>query len=157
MIFDGLCKAKIIFEHMFRMNKNIKLFLNYFLGPLLGVWLFYSLYQQVKAQPHLHASLLLIKQAPFGGQAWRFWLVIILAFLNWGLEAKKWQVLIKNLEPLNYFVALKGVLSGVTLSLNTPNRMGEYEEEFCMYQTGTGLNQFHYLLPEVSASLPLQC
>ena len=108
------------------MNKNIKIFLNYVLGPLLGVWLFYSLYQQVKAQPHLGESLALIRQAPFGEQAWKFWLVIILAFVNWGLEAKKWQVLMKNLEPLNYFVALKGVLSGVTLSLNTPNRMGEY-------------------------------
>lgn len=108
------------------MNKNIKLFLNYVLGPLLGIWLFYSLYQQVKVQPHLHASLLLIKQAPFGGQAWRFWLVIILSFLNWGLEAKKWQILMKNLQPLNYWIALKGVLSGVTFSLNTPNRIGEY-------------------------------
>jgi hypothetical protein len=108
------------------MNKNIKIFLNYVLGPLLGVWLFYSLYQQVKAQPHLSDSLALIKQAPFGDQAWKFWLVIILAFVNWGLEAKKWQVLMKHLEPLNYFVALKGVLAGVTLSLNTPNRIGEY-------------------------------
>jgi hypothetical protein len=126
MIFDGLCKAKIIFEHMFRMNKNIKLFLNYVLGPLLGIWLFYSLYQQVKAQPHLGESLSLIKQAPFGEQAWKFWTVIVFAFLNWGLEAKKWQVLMQHLQPLNYFVALKGVLSGVTLSLNTPNRIGEY-------------------------------
>ena len=108
------------------MNKNIKIFLNYVLGPLLGVWLFYSLYKQVKAQPHLYDSLALIKQAPFGEQAWKFWLVIILAFVNWGLEARKWQVLMKTLQPLNYFVALKGVLSGVTLSLNTPNRIGEY-------------------------------
>lgn len=108
------------------MNKNIKIFLNYVLGPLLGVWLFYSLYKQVKAQPHLYDSLTLIKQAPFGEQAWKFWLVIILAFVNWGLEARKWQVLMKTLQPLNYFVALKGVLSGVTLSLNTPNRIGEY-------------------------------
>ena len=126
MIFDGLCKAKIIFEHMFRMNKNIKIFLNYVLGPLLGIWLFYSLYQQVKAQPHLYESWALIKQAPFGEQGWKFWLVILLAIVNWGLEAKKWQVLMQHLQPLNYFVALKGVLSGVTLSLNTPNRMGEY-------------------------------
>ena len=108
------------------MNKNIKIFLNYVLGPLLGVWLFYSLYKQVKAQPHLYDFLALIKQAPFGEQAWKFWLVIILAFVNWGLEARKWQVLMKTLQPLNYFVALKGVLSGVTLSLNTPNRIGEY-------------------------------
>jgi hypothetical protein len=111
---------------MFRLNKNIKLFFNYVLGPLLGIWLFYSLYQQVKAQPHLGESLTLIRQAPFGEQAWKFWLVIVLAFVNWGLEAKKWQVLMRHLQPLNYFDALKGVLAGVTLSLNTPNRIGEY-------------------------------
>ncbi len=96
------------------------------LGPLLGVWLFYSLYQQVKAQPHLQESLELIKQAPLGEEAWKFWLVIILSFVNWGLEAKKWQILMKPLQPLNYFVAFKGVLAGITLSLNTPNRIGEY-------------------------------
>ena len=96
------------------------------LGPLLGIWLFYSLYQQVKAQPHLGESLTLIRKAPFGEHAWKFWLVILLAFVNWGLEAKKWQVLMRHLQPLNYFDALKGVLSGVTLSLNTPNRIGEY-------------------------------
>jgi len=108
------------------MNKNIKIFFNYVVGPLLGVWLFYSLYQQVKSQPHLNDSLMLIKQAPFGAQAWKFWLVISLAFVNWGLEAKKWQILMQKLQPLTYPVALKGVLSGVTLSLNTPNRVGEY-------------------------------
>jgi hypothetical protein len=108
------------------MNKNIKLFLNYVVGPLLGIWLFYSLYHQVRSQPHLHESLILIKQAPFGEDAWRFWLVIIFSFVNWGLEAKKWQVLMKKLQPLSYWVAVKGVLSGVTLSLNTPNRVGEY-------------------------------
>ena len=108
------------------MNKNIKLFLNYVLGPLLGVWLFYSLYQQVKIQPQLYESLSLIKQAPFGEQAWKFWLVIILTFINWGLEAKKWQALMINLQPINFFTAFKGVLAGVTLSLNTPNRIGEY-------------------------------
>ena len=111
---------------MLRINKNIKIFFNYVLGPLLGIWLFYSLYKQVAAQPNLQESLALIKQAPFGQQAWKFWLVVMLAFVNWGLESKKWQMLMKNLQPLNYFNALKGVLSGVTLSLNTPNRIGEY-------------------------------
>jgi hypothetical protein len=111
---------------MFRMNKNIKIFFNYVLGPLLGAWLFYSLFQQVKAQPHLQESIDLIKQAPFGAQAWKFWMVIALSCVNWGLEARKWQELMKHLQPINFFVALKGVLSGVTFSLNTPNRMGEY-------------------------------
>ena len=108
------------------MNKNIKIFLNYVVGPLLGIWLLYSLYKQVREQPHLNDSLTLIKNAPFGEHALQFWLVIIFAFVNWGLEARKWQLLMKHLEPLNYWIALKGVLSGVTLSINTPNRIGEY-------------------------------
>jgi hypothetical protein len=111
---------------MLRPSKNIKIFFNYILGPLLGAWLFYSLYKQIQAQPHLHQSLLMIKNAPFGNQAWKFWTVIILTFLNWGLEARKWQVLMKNLQPLSFWIAFKSVLSGVTLSLNTPNRIGEY-------------------------------
>ena len=111
---------------MFRLHKNIKILFNYILGPLLGAWLFYSLYKQVKGQPHLRDSIELIKLAPFGKQALKFWAVVILAFINWGIEARKWQLLVKSLQRINYFVAFKAVLSGVTLSLNTPNRIGEY-------------------------------
>jgi hypothetical protein len=111
---------------MFRPHKNIKILFNYILGPLLGAWLFYSLYKQIKAQPHLQDSIDLIKQAPFGEDAFKFWIVIVLVFVNWGIEARKWQLLMKKLEPTNYFLAFKAVLSGVTLSLNMPNRIGEY-------------------------------
>ncbi|CAN5272912.1 hypothetical protein BH09BAC2_BH09BAC2_01890 [soil metagenome] len=111
---------------MFRPNKNFKIFFKFILGPLLAVWLFYSLYSQIKQQPDLNESLQLIKKAPFGSDAWRFWLVIVMVFANWGIEARKWQTLIKGIQKLPFFMALKGVLSGVTLSLNTPNRMGEY-------------------------------
>ncbi len=111
---------------MFRPDKKIKIFFNYILGPLLGLWLFYSLYKQVKEQPNLQESIQLIKQAPFGEYAFTFWIIIVLVFVNWGLEARKWQVILKKLERISYFNAFKGVLSGLTLSLNTPNRIGEY-------------------------------
>ncbi|MEO5646842.1 MAG: lysylphosphatidylglycerol synthase domain-containing protein [Chitinophagaceae bacterium] len=111
---------------MFRPNKNIKIFINYILGPLLALWLFYSLYKQVRAQPNLRESINLMLDAPTGSQAWKFWSVIILAFLNWGIEAVKWQTLMYNLQRLKFFTAFKAVLSGVTFSLNTPNRIGEY-------------------------------
>lgn len=124
---------------MSRRSKNIKIFLNYVLGPLLGLWLFYSLYQQVKEQPNLYESLALIKKAPFGEHAWKFWTVIVLTFINWGLEAKKWQVLMRNLQALKYLTALKGVLAGVTLSLNTPNRIGEYGGRVLYVQQGSRL------------------
>ncbi len=63
---------------------------------------------------------------PFGRDAWKFWLVIILVFVNWGIEARKWQLLMKTIQPLSFSKAFKSVLCGVTLSLNTPNRIGEY-------------------------------
>ncbi len=111
---------------MFIFHKNIKIIFNYVLGPLLGLWLFYSLYKQVKEQPHFHDSIELIKQAPFGSNAFIFWTVVMLAFVNWGIEARKWQILIQHLQQISFFVAFRAVLSGVTLSLNTPNRIGEY-------------------------------
>lgn len=111
---------------MIRARKNIKIIFKYVVAPLLGAWLFYSLYKQIKGQPDLLKSLDLIKRAPFGAQAWKFWTVLILVFVNWGFEARKWQLLLRTLQPFSFFTAYKSVLSGVTLSLNTPNRIGEY-------------------------------
>ena len=111
---------------MIRSHKNIKIFFNYILGPLLAGWLFYSLFKQVKDQPHLKESISLIKEAPFGELAWKFWMVILLVFGNWGIEARKWQLLLRGLQTISLWEAFKGVLSGLTLSLNMPNRIGEY-------------------------------
>ncbi len=78
----------------------------------------------------------LIKQAPFGPQAWMFWLIILLSVVNWGIEARKWQLLVNALEPMSFTRALKSVLCGVTVSLNTPNRIGEYGGRIIYIQEG---------------------
>ena len=121
------------------MNKSIKIFIKWFLGPLLAVWLFYSLYLQVKAQPDLDKALALIKTVPFGAGAWKFWSIIALVFVNWGLEARKWQLLIGVVQPMRFITAFKSVLCGVTLSLNTPNRMGEYAGRVLFVREGSRL------------------
>ena len=125
---------------MFQSHKNIKIFFNYFLAPLLGLWLFYSLFNQVKNQPNLRESVELIKQAPFGIHAFKFWIIILLVFLNWGIEARKWQVLVKNLQVISFVTAFKAVLSGLTLSLNTPNRIGEYGGRILYIDEGNRLS-----------------
>jgi hypothetical protein len=107
-------------------NKNIKRIIKYVIAPLLGAWLFYSLYQQIQSQPDLDQSLDLIKEAPFGENAWKLWLVLLMVFINWGLEARKWQILVLPIQKMTFFTAFKSVLTGVTLSINTPNRIGEY-------------------------------
>jgi len=122
---------------MIRTTKNIKIIFKYIIAPLLGACLFYSLYKQINEQPNLQQSIDLIKEAPFGSQAWKFWIVIALVFINWGFEAKKWQVLLKTIQHLSFFTAYKSVLSGVTLSLNTPNRIGEYGGRILYVQEGS--------------------
>lgn len=52
--------------------------------------------------------------------------VILLMLLNWGIEARKWQLLVKPLEAVPFRRAFMAILSGVSLSINTPNRIGEY-------------------------------
>ena len=121
---------------MIRARKNIKIIFKYVIAPLLGAWLFYSLYKQIKGQPDLQQSIDLIKEAPYGKQAWKFWFVISLVFVNWGIEARKWQVLLRTLQPVSFFTAYKSVLSGVTLSINTPNRIGEYGGRILYVQEG---------------------
>jgi Lysylphosphatidylglycerol synthase TM region len=118
------------------LNKSIKILLKWIIGPLLAVWLFYSLYQQVRAQPDMDASIALIKTLPFGAHAWKFWMVILFVFINWGLEARKWQLLMKVLQPISFITAFKSVLCGVTFSLNTPNRMGEYGGRILFVEEG---------------------
>ena len=46
--------------------------------------------------------------------------------LNWGLEARKWQLLLRPLEQLSFTNAYKSVLAGCSITMLTPNRVGEY-------------------------------
>jgi hypothetical protein len=52
-------------------------------------------------------------------------LVIILMFLNWGIETVKWKVLIDKIQHFSFFKAFQVVFSGVTMGVFTPNRIGE--------------------------------
>lgn len=56
------------------------------------------------------------------------WLLLTIGLmpLNWAFETLKWQTLIQHFESLSFFKAYRGILSGVTFSLFTPNRVGEF-------------------------------
>jgi hypothetical protein len=83
-------------EQMLRLNKIIKIFFNYFLGPILFVWLTISIYQQIQRQPDLDLSWLKIKYAASGELSWMFVVVLLLMLVNWGIEARKWQVCLNH-------------------------------------------------------------
>lgn len=52
--------------------------------------------------------------------------VVLLMFVNWFLEVKKWQFLSQRIEKLGVWKAIKSVFCGLTWAIFTPNRIGEY-------------------------------
>lgn len=109
-----------------QLNKNIKIFLNYFFAPLLFVWLVFSIYQQIQNQSNIASSWLHIKQSLQSPKIINLLVVVLLMFLNWGIEAKKWQISVASIHSINFTKAFKAILSGVSFSVTMPNRIGEY-------------------------------
>jgi hypothetical protein len=122
-----------------RLNKNIKIFLNYFLGPLLFLWLSYSIYNQVKHQPDLKTSWIKIKQSLQSTEIWDLAIVIFLMIINWSIEALKWKLAIQKVQPVSFFRSFRAILSGVSFSVSTPNRIGEYLGRILYMEEGNRL------------------
>jgi Lysylphosphatidylglycerol synthase TM region len=117
----------ITFEEILRyLNKNIKIFFNYFLGPLLFLWFCFAIYRQLQHQPDLPQKWASIKAAIAGPEKWILVLAGLLMPVNWGIEALKWQLSVTPVQHLPYWRAFKATFTGVTMAINTPNRMGEY-------------------------------
>jgi len=109
-----------------KLNRNIKIFINYFLGPLLFLWLSWSIYREIKHQPDLKKVWQHISESFHSPLLWNLVAVIILMIVNWSIEAFKWQLSIKKIQRLSFLKAFRAVLSGVSFSVSTPNRIGEY-------------------------------
>ncbi|MEZ5045505.1 MAG: lysylphosphatidylglycerol synthase domain-containing protein [Chitinophagaceae bacterium] len=88
--------------------------------------LFYALYNQIKHQPNLKETLQAIWTQWNGERIFLLCIVFVLMAANWLMEALKWRLLIKNTESISLLRALQSVLTGVAVSVITPNRIGEY-------------------------------
>ncbi len=55
------------------------------------------------------------------------WAAALLALtpVNWGLEALKWQLLLRRVEPTSFWGAYRGVLAGVSLGFALPAQLGD--------------------------------
>ena len=107
------------------LDKKLKIFLNYIVGPVLFVWLSYSIYQQIQRQADVHQSWQLIRSAFTGPQAWKLVVVVLLMLMNWGIEARKWQLLVSKIQQVSFSRAYRAIFSGQALAFNTVNRVGE--------------------------------
>jgi hypothetical protein len=99
----------------------------------LFIILSWSLYRQIINQPDLPRRWEEIKA---GWHNWKFLLVVVLMFFNWGIEAAKWQLLVKHIQRFSFFNAFKSVLSGSSVTMLTPNRVGEYGGRILFIEEG---------------------
>lgn len=51
---------------------------------------------------------------------------VVLMIFNWGIESLKWKFIVSKISPVTFIQAFNAVLSGVTISFFTPNRLGEF-------------------------------
>lgn len=114
-----------------KLNRNnkpdfIRTFINYFLGPLLFIWLSWSIYSEIKNQPDIEGAWLQVRQSFSSPLLLNILGVIFLMIINWAIEALKWQMAVKPVQPVSFLKAFRAVLSGVSFSVSTPNRVGEY-------------------------------
>ncbi len=69
-------------------------------------------------------------------EAWGFPVaaaLLLMTGLNWALEVIKWKRLASRISPTSFGEALKQSLSSLTVSLITPNRIGEYGAKALYY------------------------
>jgi uncharacterized protein (TIRG00374 family) len=62
--------------------------------------------------------------------------IILLMVLNWSCEALKWKLLLQNIQDITFLRSLRAVLSGITVSFFTPNRMGEFAGRIVYLEQG---------------------
>jgi uncharacterized membrane protein YbhN (UPF0104 family) len=67
-----------------------------------------------------------IRQSIQSSKIWNLIIVVLLMIVNWSIEAQKWKISIQNIQPVSFLKSFRAVLSGVSFSVNTPNRIGEY-------------------------------
>lgn len=109
------------------LSTKLKKTINTGLRILIAVLALLFIYRQINQTEHI---ISFIDSVVSGWSHCEFLLPVIIAIIlmpvNWGIEAFKWQQLINYAERVTYSQAMKSVFTGITVSLFTPNRIGEF-------------------------------
>jgi len=106
---------------------KLKKITNLLLQGIIFITTYYFIYRQVFHKADM-PGLLTTLEDDFARPGFLRWMAVILLMmaLNWSLEAVKWKSLIGKIEEVGFFKALQAVLTGVSISSFTPNRVGEF-------------------------------
>jgi Lysylphosphatidylglycerol synthase TM region len=95
---------------------------------------FYFIYTRLSENENLQLSefiSFLLENDTFSPKNIAF--LLFLTIFNWFFEILKWKYLIKNVKTISFKNALEQSLGGLTASLITPNRIGDYGAKAIYY------------------------
>ncbi|RYF51547.1 MAG: UPF0104 family protein, partial [Cytophagaceae bacterium] len=104
----------------FNLSKKLQLWLKLATFCLLLAYIGYVLQQQPFDWTQVQTQFQTVRYP----ERWAA-LLVLLAPVNWGLEALKWQLLIRRIEPVSFAGAYRAVLAGMTLSFALPAQLGD--------------------------------
>ncbi|MBL0102437.1 MAG: flippase-like domain-containing protein [Bacteroidetes bacterium] len=106
-------------------KRNKSIYGWFVLKMILAAAAFWFIYHRITGRDELYLEeLKSALSTPSLG--WQLALIFVLMFFNWLVEAWKWKLMMAKLEELSIFRSLEAVFSGLSISLFTPNRIGEY-------------------------------
>lgn len=109
------------------MNKTTKKkLLNYVVAPLIMVLLLVLIYRQISSKGNLNRQWSDFVMHWHAGDKLLLSCVVLLAPLNWMMEALKWKLLLQKIQPLSFGRALASTLTGISFSIVTPNKIGDF-------------------------------
>jgi len=107
---------------MLKINKKISLVLKIILVTLL----MFLIYNQIIRKSDISQISKAFAKGLSEANAMYLLFCILLVPLNWFLEALKWKTLVVQFQPLSSKESMKAILSGLTIGIVTPQRIGEY-------------------------------
>ncbi|MFP5080607.1 hypothetical protein [Pedobacter sp. JCM 36344] len=108
------------------MTTRYKKIFSVFIKSGIVLFAFWFIYNKLTANQNLKSFENLLSGLPMLEITFVMGIVLLLMFVNWGLEALKWKKLISSVEQITVWRAIESVFCGLTWAVFTPNRLGEY-------------------------------
>jgi uncharacterized membrane protein YbhN (UPF0104 family) len=112
---------------MIEQKTKIRKTFNYLIQALIILVTYGFIYRQVFVERKLQDIAGFFNRMIEERHAWfMMGLIFFLMLINWGVETVKWRLLIAKIERISFLRAFKAVMTGVSVSILTPNRTGDY-------------------------------
>lgn len=119
-------KTSIFTEKLFSILKRLIF--------MVIVWMLYRTFNE--KQPNIYDIIRECRNALVWQNLLKGILVVVLIVVNWGFEAKKWQILAHRIEKISFIEAFKGVLIGLSLGFITPANLGDFAGRIWKFKNG---------------------